>query len=140
MELYEGSFFQVDSDFGRTARVYLTRGVKQGDCLSPLLFDLIFDAMLRAMAAMEEREATEFDVALPARAYADDLTMQSTTEEGSVALMGTVERHCEWSGKLLKVTKCEASGYDYGSREALDVSGIRYQGLPLRTLSPVAAF
>ena len=49
-ELYKGSFFQVDSDFGRTARVFLTRGAKQGDCLSPLLFD--FDALLRAMAAM----------------------------------------------------------------------------------------
>ena len=75
------------------------------------------------MVATEEREATEFDVALPAQ-YADYFTIQSMTEGGSVALMGTVERHCNWSGKQLKVTLCEASGYDYGSREALYVSGI----------------
>ena len=30
-ELYEGSFFQVDSDFGRTARVFLMWGLKQDD-------------------------------------------------------------------------------------------------------------
>ena len=78
-------------------------------------------------------------MALPARAYADDLTMKAGSEEASVALMGAVERHCAWSGKRLKVARCEAVGYDFGSREALDVSDIRYQELPLRTLSPAAA-
>ena len=104
-----------------------------------LLFDLIFDALLRAMAAMEKREMTEFEVALPARAYADDLTMQACSEEASVALMGAVKQHCVWSGKRLKVAKCEAAGYDLGSRKALNMSYIRYQELPLRKLLPEAA-
>jgi hypothetical protein len=44
--VYQDSFFQADTPYGKSAAIFLSRGTKQGDGLSPLLFILIFDALL----------------------------------------------------------------------------------------------
>ena len=48
----EANYHDVaDLPYGRSARVYLTRGSKQGDKLSPLLFSLLFNALLQVLEA-----------------------------------------------------------------------------------------
>ena len=49
--LYKEAHYVADLPYGRSARVYLTRGSKQGDKLSPLLFSLLFNALLQALKA-----------------------------------------------------------------------------------------
>ncbi len=39
----------ADLPYGRSAPVFLTRGSKEGDTLSPLLFSLLFNALLHAL-------------------------------------------------------------------------------------------
>ena len=38
--LYQGAFYRADLPYGSTAHIQLTRGNKQGDLISPLLFEL----------------------------------------------------------------------------------------------------
>ena len=45
--LYSGSRFQVRGPFGDTAEVFTHAGVNQGDITSPLLWNLVINAMLR---------------------------------------------------------------------------------------------
>ena len=39
--LYQGAFYRADLPYGSTAHIQLTRGNKQGDLISPLLFELL---------------------------------------------------------------------------------------------------
>jgi hypothetical protein len=47
--LYNRAHYEADLPYGRSAPVYLLRRTKQGDLLSPLLFDLIFNALLTGL-------------------------------------------------------------------------------------------
>jgi hypothetical protein len=49
--LYSGVYYQADLPYGRSAEVLLTRGQKQGDKSSPLLFELVFNALLLVLKA-----------------------------------------------------------------------------------------
>jgi hypothetical protein len=49
--LYSGAYYQADLPYGRSARFFLSRGQKLGDKSSPLLFGLIFNALLLAIRA-----------------------------------------------------------------------------------------
>ena len=49
--LYREAHYVADLPYGRSAPVPLTRGSKQGDKLSPLLFSLLFNALLLALKA-----------------------------------------------------------------------------------------
>ena len=42
-DIYTNSYYQAETVHGTTARIFLTRGTKQGDGLSPLLFSLLFN-------------------------------------------------------------------------------------------------
>jgi hypothetical protein len=48
-QVYKGSFFQADTPYGMSAPLYLGRGTKQGDGLSPLLFILVFNALMNSI-------------------------------------------------------------------------------------------
>ena len=48
-DLYTGSHYYADLPYGRSAPIELTRGTKQGDILSPLLFGLVFNALLLSL-------------------------------------------------------------------------------------------
>ena len=47
--LYSGAYYKAGLPYGRSAEVALARGQKQGDKSSPLLFGLVFNALLLAL-------------------------------------------------------------------------------------------
>jgi hypothetical protein len=49
--LYDRAFYVADLLYGQSAPIPLTRGTKQGDKLSPLLFGIIFTCLLLALRA-----------------------------------------------------------------------------------------
>lgn len=68
------------------AQLPLRRGVKQGDPLSPLLFNLVLDPLLQQL----HQSADGFPVAdqhLAAMAYADDVTLFSGSPAGMSRLL-----------------------------------------------------
>ncbi len=111
---YKGCFTKVRSGGGETTRIMLKRGVKQGDPLSPLLFNLAVDPLLYAL----ERHGEGFEVkglSVTSLAFADDLVLLSNSWQGMARNLAILEKFCEATGLKVNPSKChsfmiEASG------------------------------
>ncbi len=63
------------------AKVILKRGVKQGDPMSPFLFNLVLDPLLRQLQLAGAGYAVADGVQIPALAFADDLNLFAESPE-----------------------------------------------------------
>ena len=81
-DIYEGSSFMVLSDVGETKEIPQERGVKQGCPLSPLVFNLVLEGLLRGIkASSTKRYSFSEDLQDKSLAYANDLVITSSEEE-----------------------------------------------------------
>jgi hypothetical protein len=88
--LYSGAYHTADLPYGRSAEVILSRGQKQGDKSSPLLFGLVFNALLLALKATGVGHRTITGLRAPARGFADDLALVTKSEADMVRLLQVV--------------------------------------------------
>lgn len=87
----------------------LKRGVKQGDPLSALLFNLVIDPLLENILAMEG----SFEVSgesCSVLAFADDLVLLFKTNDGLQAALDIVHGHLNGIGLTLSAEKCGVFG------------------------------
>ena len=138
--LYRQAHYVADLPYGRSAPVYLTRGSKQGDKLSPLLFSLLFNALLLALKASGVGVRVVSGLRSPARGFADDLTLVCESPRGMSRLLQVVSDFCAWSGMRIKLVKSVITAYDFAAREELPTDEIRYQGSPLTRLPADESF
>jgi hypothetical protein len=138
--LYKAAHYVADLPYGRSAPVFLTRGSKQGDKLSPLLFSLLFNALLHALKACGVGVRVVTGLRSPARGFADDLTLVCESPEGMTRLLQVVDDFCEWSGMRIKLKKSLITAYDFGAGQELPTEDIKYQGKPLTRLPADESF
>ena len=93
--LHEVWVFPVLST-GTKHRIPIRRGVKQGCPLSPLLFVLAFEALLRTIRK---------DTSVTQRAYADDLAISTDSFADLLRAMGRAKAFRRVSGLEINVTK-----------------------------------
>jgi hypothetical protein len=79
--LYSEAYYQMDLPYGRSAEVVLSLGQKQGDKSSPLLFGLVFNALLLALKASGVGHRTISGFRSPARGLADDLAIVTSAAQ-----------------------------------------------------------
>ena len=138
--LYSEAYYQAELPYGRSAEVVLSRGQKQGDKSSPLLFGLIFNALLLALKATGVGHRTISGLRASARGFADDLVLVAYSAADMSRLLQVVADFCAWSGMRIKLEKSVATGFDFKSGVALPTESVLYAGAPLIGLAADEAF
>ena len=87
--------------------IFLHRGVKQGDPMSSILFNLVIDELFEIIGDHFGYEI-EGVGSVNARAFADDLALISGSEIGMQQLLSTTEKFLSARGLDLNVKKCVA--------------------------------
>lgn len=88
-ELYSSSTQQIWTASGYTNHIPVTRGIKQGCPLSPLLFDLVLEGVL---PVLEQAKGYRFPSGslVGALAYADDISLLGSTRQSLQSKLDTV--------------------------------------------------
>jgi ribonuclease HI len=134
--MYDGSWFVGDNSFGRTDPILLERGVKQGDVLSPLMFSLVIDVLLRNW-----RLQTKARPGLPEEfAFVDDLSAATRTARAASVLLHVVADFEEFSGMRVNIKKSGVSAYDFLRKRAIATTSIKLRGQTLPTIQPHEAY
>ncbi|CAF4523073.1 unnamed protein product [Rotaria sp. Silwood2] len=106
---YENSYTALSCADGNSPLVYIKRGVKQGDPMSSILFNLVIDELFGIIG---DRFGYELEGVgrVNARAFADDIALISGSEIGMQELLSTTEEFLSARGLELNVDKCIAIG------------------------------
>ena len=104
---YEGMNAMVVTPWGRTKAVQITRGVKQGSVLSPWLYSMYINGLIKELKARRlgiDREGEWVGVV----AYADDIALVAQSKEELEAMLRVCEQYArrrrfEWAPKKCKV-------------------------------------
>ena len=144
MSLYRGATTQVVTAAGTTAPIPIRRGTIQGDTLSPFLFLLYIEPLLRWLQAggrgyklgslthsdtkgaqrrkkapttSQQREAERLRCA--AAAYADDLAATTGSLADMQVQAAKIERYAAWARLKVNVSKCAVTGVLHSERHHL---------------------
>ena len=102
----------IASDFN-TSFVEVGRGVLQGDCLSPLLFNLCFNTFIQHIKSEKYQQFGFFYKLLnPIHwfQFADDAAVITGQESENQHLLNRFAIWCQWSDMIIRVDKCSTFG------------------------------
>ena len=90
----------------------IRRGTLQGDPLSPLLFDLMVEPLIRwPTAPGKGYDIASCGLKLASKWYADDGTLLTNSVEDMISLLDIIQQFSKWSGIHLDVAKCKITAY-----------------------------
>lgn len=105
---YEGGGTSLNGDGWSSEEFVPARGVKQGDPLSPILFNLVMDRLLRTLPS--EIGAKVGNAITNAAAFADDLVLFAETRMGLQVLLDKTLDFLSIVGLKLNADKCFTVG------------------------------
>ena len=108
MESYNGSFTKVHSGSQSTDPIEIRRGVKQGDPLSPLLFNLVVDELICKLEERSQGLTVSEHLSISVLGYADDLVLFADSRKEGQRLLSIAENFFRQRGLSLNVAKCAA--------------------------------
>ena len=157
-DLHMDAYTSISTNHGMTPAIPLKRGTVQGDSLSPLLFILFLEPLLRWLQLNDRgyrcgstsQTSPQYANALAA---ADDLALLSGTVQQMQLQLDKVESFAHWSGMRLVPAKCETSAVLWGTHascphvHALDwqiiqplLQHLHVHGSPLACIPPDKPF
>jgi hypothetical protein len=97
--------------FGKTKPIPIQRGTIQGDTLSPYLFLIFLEPLLRWL--QRGKNGYTFGTSkltISSAAYADDLAAITNNLKSLQTQLNKLDKFCEWAGMDLGVQKCAITG------------------------------
>jgi hypothetical protein len=141
--LYTKAYTRVVTPFGKTDPIPIKRGTLQGDGLSPFLFILYLEPLLRWLnvgahgytpGTLKDRNTCHH---YSNTAYADDLSLYTSNHSAMLTQTEKVSTYCTWAGLIISQPKTLATAalyhraptnpYDFQLTQRL-LAGIRMQG------------
>lgn len=104
--LYESATLRIEVDRAFSDEIHPGRGVRQGDPLSPLIFNLVMNDVLAAVPNQVGYVMGTMNI--NALAFADDLIVVGSTREGAQLALGRVGEALARYGLELSPAKCAA--------------------------------
>ena len=89
------------------------RGVLQGDCLSPLTFNVCFNTFIRYISDQKFKQCgVSTSSLLPIHWFqcADDAAVITGLEKENQSLLNHFTRWCTWANMIIRVNKCSTLG------------------------------
>jgi len=96
-----------------SAPIQLDTGTVQGSVLSPLLFDLFLNALLRLLDATGITHGIKRTPQWNHAAFADDLSVYACTVRDANKLLDVIHEFQFWSGLRISIPKSLATGAMY---------------------------
>uniref|UniRef100_A0A914XTH4 Reverse transcriptase domain-containing protein n=1 Tax=Plectus sambesii TaxID=2011161 RepID=A0A914XTH4_9BILA len=131
--LYDGCSTRIRSAPGLTDSIPIKAGVKQGCPLSPIIFNLAVEPILRALANTNHGYMVQ-GLSTPVLAYADDLVLTSDSIHGLQCLLDITAKIATWAGLQFNAAKC-ASLHIEGSQHASLRTNFHIQDQAMKSLA-----
>ncbi|CAB4019443.1 Hypothetical predicted protein, partial [Paramuricea clavata] len=101
---------------------FVGKGVLQGDCLSPLLFNMCVNTLIKCIED-ERVQCIGYSYCEYLRPrhwfqFADDTALVTTSEEDNQALLDVFTKWCRWAGFQVRVNKCSTFGIKHNGKKA----------------------
>jgi hypothetical protein len=110
MRSYEEGFTKVRINYEESNKIPIHKGVKQGCPVSPLIFNLCMNPLLKKID--EECEGYRIgNTKIAVQAYADDLVLFSETREGMEQTLRIVEKFLDFAKVEVNADKCHSMTY-----------------------------
>ena len=113
-DYYHNYALSIDADNYSTEPILIRKGVLQGDCLSPLLFNMVIQAIIKIL---DDKKAkcmgyNHYEIMSPRYwfQFANDSVFVTSKEEDSQLLLNVFTKWCTWASLIIKVSKCKTSG------------------------------
>uniref|UniRef100_A0ABD2XNC2 Reverse transcriptase domain-containing protein n=1 Tax=Trichogramma kaykai TaxID=54128 RepID=A0ABD2XNC2_9HYME len=106
VRMYENSGTVLEVGRVRSSPIRVTRGVRQGDPLSSLLFSMVIDDVMRAL--LDHIGFAAKSIKTNALAYADDLVLFASSKSGMKSLLRIAEEEAAKSGLSFNPSKSQA--------------------------------
>ena len=110
---------------GGSAPIQLDTGTVQGLVISPLLFDLFLNTLLRLLDATIIRHGIKRTPQWNHAAFADDLSICVCTVKDSNKILDVIHEFESWSGLRISISKSLATGAMYGKGTARRQEGVK---------------
>jgi len=125
-QTYNGAWMKVQTPFGETATIPITRGTPQGDSMSPSIFNLFINLALRHLMSLGVNFQHNCGIKRNHAAFADDMALVTTSVKDMNVLLAGLHEFSIWSGMDLCVLKCRATGHDFATGQNRPTTSIRY--------------
>uniref|UniRef100_A0A672Y8Q6 ribonuclease H n=1 Tax=Sphaeramia orbicularis TaxID=375764 RepID=A0A672Y8Q6_9TELE len=131
---YKHCYSRIQTVKGPSKKIFIRVGVKQGDPMSPLLFNLALDPLLHKLQEMGKG----FDIcegsSVSAMAYADDLVLLSNSWEGMRINLKILDKFAELTGLAVNPAKCHSFLFQKG-KPVVNASWT-LRGQPIHSVGP----
>ena len=113
-DYFDNYAISVGSDDYSAEPMIVGKGVLQGDCVSPLLFNMIVNTLIKSSDHKKIccMGYSSTKTLLPRHwfQFADDSAITSSTEKDNKLLLNVFNKWCNWAGLIICVDKCSTFG------------------------------